>query len=116
MDKTWKKVERAVAKIFGGKRVPVSGRGRGNVPDIDHPIFAFEVKCRPNHPALLRVAMDQAERSAEVEHDESGESKLPLVILHEWGQRHMSDLAVMRVKDFLRILAQIDQVKLWGLK
>ncbi len=111
-DKTWKAVERKIANIFGGKRVPVSGRGRGNVPDIDHPVFAFEVKCRPNHPALLRVAMDQAEKSAE--NDESG--KLPLVILHEWGQKHMDDLTVMRVKDFLKILAQIDQVKLWGLR
>ncbi len=39
-DKRWKATERRVAALLGGRRVPVSGRGRGDAPDIAHPWFA----------------------------------------------------------------------------
>jgi len=46
-DKRWKATERRIAALLGGRRVPVSGRGRGNAPDIAHPWLALEVKDRP---------------------------------------------------------------------
>lgn len=41
---TWKKSERDAAETLGGKRIPVTGRHSGDVPDIEHPIFAIEHK------------------------------------------------------------------------
>ncbi len=35
-DTRWKATERRVATVLGGKRVPVSGRGRGDAPDVGH--------------------------------------------------------------------------------
>jgi len=80
--------------MFGGERVPITGRVRGSAPDIDHPVYSIEVKCRKNHPALIEEAMDQAQKSAG--------DKLPIVILHKWGQHHENDYVVMKVRDFLR--------------
>ncbi len=36
-DKRWKATERRITALLGGKRVRVSGRGRGDQPDIAHP-------------------------------------------------------------------------------
>jgi len=33
---TWKRTERSIAGIIGGERVPVSGRQRGDQPDVRH--------------------------------------------------------------------------------
>jgi hypothetical protein len=35
---TWKKSERDAAETLGGKRIPVTGRHSGDVPDIEHPM------------------------------------------------------------------------------
>ncbi len=42
----WKQAERRIAAILGGRRIPVSGRGRGDNPDIEHPALSVEVKAR----------------------------------------------------------------------
>lgn len=89
----WKKGERAIAGKLGGKRVPVSGRARGDAPDIAHPTLSPEVKCRKTLPEWLVDAMDQAKRSA-------AGGKTPIVILHETGRRHDDDLVVVRLRDF----------------
>ena len=52
-DRRWKQTERKVAALLGGQRVPVSGRGRGDAPDIDHTWLAVEVKDRASLPAWL---------------------------------------------------------------
>jgi hypothetical protein len=48
--KDWKTAERRIAKELGGTRVPVTGRGRGDVPDIEHPALSVEVKSRRRLP------------------------------------------------------------------
>ena len=62
----WKQVERDVAADFGGKRVPVTGRQRGDAPDIEHPDFSIEVKAGRNalSASKIREAQDQARASA----------------------------------------------------
>lgn len=47
----WKTAERRIAAILGGRRVPVSGRGRGDGPDIAHPLLSIEVEDRASFPA-----------------------------------------------------------------
>ena len=93
-DRRWKRTERKVAALLGGRRVPVSGRGRGDAPDVDHRWLAVEVKDRASLPAWLLDAIAQAEACA-------GPHQLPVGVLHAAGQRHEWDLVVLRLGDFV---------------
>lgn len=88
----WKTVERNIAKIIGGERVPITGRQRGSSPDILHPYLSVEVKERQTLPAWIHEAMEQAV-AASLE-------KTPIVILHEKGSKYENDLVVMKLSDF----------------
>ncbi len=92
-ERAWKRTEREIAGVLGGKRVPITGRSRGDVPDVAHFWLSVEVKSRRTLPAWLLDAVSQA-RAAAAEH------QLPVAILHEQGARHNSDLVVMRLSDF----------------
>lgn len=91
-DKAWKAAERRIAKYIGGERVPVSGRTRGDQPDIRHAWLCPEVKYRSKIPAWLFDAMDQAEKSAQPR-------QMPCVILIEKGQRVGDALICFRLSD-----------------
>jgi len=91
---TWKRTEREIAKLLGGRRVPVTGRQRGDAPDIEHPWLSIEVKHRKTVPAWLLDAIDQAEAS------NTGE-QLPVVVLHPHGKRHADNLVIIRLGDFI---------------
>jgi hypothetical protein len=90
--KDWKACERKVAALLGGTRIPVSGRARGHSPDIHHERLSIEVKSRRKLPAWLEAAMRQAEACAQ-------DGQLPLMVLHQDGQRYQDALIVMRLKD-----------------
>jgi len=94
---SWKRTERKIAERLGGKRVPVTGRARGDVPDIDHDRFALEVKHRRLLPAWLYDAMNQAIASRKG-------LRIPVVILHQHGKHHDHDLVVLQLKDFMEII------------
>ncbi len=74
--------------------MPVSGRGRGDQPDIAHPWLALEVKDRVTLPAWLLDALDQAERAATP-------AQLPVAVLHRAGDRHDHALVVLGLADFV---------------
>ena len=93
----WKRTERSIATIIGGQRVPVTGRGRGDAPDIDHPRLALEVKHRRTLPAWLLDAMNQATTS-------SRDGRIPTVVLHRHGARHADDLCVLRLSDLVALV------------
>ena len=93
----WKRTERAIASRLGGHRVPVSGRARGDAPDIAHPRLALEVKHRKTLPAWLLDAMNQADACAHA-------NQIPVAILHLHGSRHDRDLCVLRLSDLHRLL------------
>lgn len=93
-DKRWKAIERRIAALLGGRRVPVSGRGRGDQPDIAHRWLSLEVKDRATLPAWLLDALDQAEASATAE-------QLPVAVLHRAGDRHDHALVVLRLGAFI---------------
>lgn len=90
MATTWKHAERAIAKRLGCTRHPVNGRG--DEPDLSNTWLAVEAKHRAHLPDWLHSAMGQAERNA-------GE-RLPVVILHQAGQRYDQSYVVMRLEDF----------------
>jgi hypothetical protein len=94
---SWKRTERAIASRLGGRRVPVTGRARGDAPDVEHPTLAVEVKHRKELPAWLKEAMAQAEAAAR-------DGKIGVVVLHEAGSRHEQDLVVLRLGDLEELL------------
>lgn len=94
---TWKATERALAARLGGQRVPVSGRARGDAPDIAHPRLSIECKHRQSLPAWLRGAMAQAVACA-------GPDRIPVAILHEHGSRHDDDLCILRLANLAAVL------------
>jgi len=94
---SWKRTERAVASRLGGRRVPVTGRARGDAPDVDHPLFALEVKHRKSLPGWLKTAMHQAVAAAR-------DGRTPAVVLHEHGKYHSNDLVVLRLADLEELL------------
>ena len=58
---TWKRHEREVAAIVGGKREPNTGEPH---EDVSHPLFSFQVKHRRKFPIWFRVALNQARNDA----------------------------------------------------
>lgn len=61
---TWKRWELFWASNLGGKRVPVTGRQRGDAPDVAHDRYAIEVKYGKVMSARLQLGMRQARASA----------------------------------------------------
>lgn len=80
----------------------MTGRGRGSAPDVKHPLWAIEAKCRKKLPAFafLTDAMDQAIRSVRGD-------QIPVVIMHQKGQRTNDDMVVMRFGDFAKLNQQL---------
>ena len=91
--KDWKACERRVAELLGGKRVPVSGRTRGDCPDVEHPTLSIECKSRRKLPAWIEDAMKQAEASAQ-------DGRFPVVVLHQDRAPYAESLVVLRLEDF----------------
>ena len=100
-DKAWKKTERRIAEMLGGQRVPVTGRQRGDAPDVAHERFAVECKHKKTLPDWLHDAMAQAMASVRGE-------QLPLVVLHESGKPHAQDFVVMRLADVRDRFAELE--------
>jgi hypothetical protein len=92
--KSWKECERRVAALIGGRRVPLSGRGRGDSPDVAHDRLSVEVKSREKLPAWIHNGMRQAEASA-------NDNQLPVVVLHEDRAPYSEALVLLRLKDFV---------------
>ena len=97
-EKAWKRVERKIAAFIGGKRVPITGRTRGDAPDIEHELLVPEVKYRKRLPDWLHDAMDQAEK-AEAATSPIATAKIPCVILVEHGMSIKDGYAVIRLQD-----------------
>lgn len=99
----WKQTERALAKILGGIRNPINGRG--DKADIEHPDLAIEVKQRDELPAWIKHAMLQAKIA-------KGETeKLAVVILHQTGDFHANDLVIVRLKDFVELREKLTKIE-----
>ena len=92
-DKAWKRAERRIAEYIGGERVPITGRQRGDAPDIKHPFMCVEVKYRASLPKSLHDAMDQAEAAVVGR-------QMPCVILIEKGQQVKDAFLVMRLEQW----------------
>lgn len=103
----WKRTERSVAALLGGQRVPVSGRGRGDAPDVAHLRLAIEVKHRRSVPAWLLDAMAQAQASVRGD-------RVPVAVIHCHGGRHADDLAMVRLADLVALLKPAARTEMLG--
>jgi hypothetical protein len=95
--KDWKTCERRIAQLLGGQRVPVSGRTRGDVPDVAHHRLSIEVKSCKTLPAWLLNALAQARAATK-------DGRVPVAVLHQDGQQYRDALVVMRLADFVELL------------
>ncbi len=104
-DATWKKAERAVARVLGGERTSRRGLGEA-VADVETKAFSVEVKTRRQLPAWLMDAVRQAVRN-------TSDGKLTLLVLHVVGQRHDNDLVVLRLQDFVDWFGEVPDEEAW---
>ncbi len=92
--KDWKACERRIAELLGGQRIPVTGRQRGETPDIEHEALSIEVKSRKSLPAWLLDALNQAQAASKED------KKIPVVVLHQDHAPYAHSLVVLKLKDF----------------
>ena len=90
----WKNVERGIARHLGGRRVPITGRQRGDVPDVSHDWLSIEVKTRKALPQWIKDGMAQAIAARR-------DAQLPVLILHQKQQPYLDSLISMHLRDFL---------------
>jgi hypothetical protein len=99
---TWKAVERKIAELLGGRRVPITGRQRGDAPDIQHDFFSIEVKHRQSLPGWILEGMEQAKMS-------NPGDKYPLVVLHQKGMKFTESLAILELRDIIKLKNRLDE-------
>ncbi len=92
--KTWKNIERKIARFFGAERNPLSGgNGKHGRSDSLHPVLFVETKYRQVHSAVT-LWRDTAGKAKK-------EGKIPVVCLSEKGKQgfwvmcHSEDLTAV---------------------
>lgn len=96
---TWKAAERRWAKDLNGLRVPVSGRQRGDQPDVQHERYSVEVKAGRVLSTRLQVALEQARAAAR-------DGQVPLVAIEHsrLGRNGNLRCVLLELSDFLRLV------------
>ena len=104
MDRSvWKNWERKVAEWFGGdavnaKRIPVTGRQSGDVPDVETIKFAIEVKAGKVVSSRTLKAVDQAKKAA------VATNKIPVVVqVHKVNKNVAVPLVTLDLTTFLQL-------------
>lgn len=92
----WKKAERKLAALVGGKRKPVDGSRAGI--DVETPLFGYQLKSRSDLPAWLGEWLDGIVGRAEQE------GKVGVLVLHRPGQEMRGTaIAVVRLADWVAL-------------
>lgn len=92
-DKTWKTLERRIAKALGGWRVPVTGLGRAD-RDVETPMFFVQAKRRNSLPEWLGAWLGDICANAKPH------GKIGVLILTKPGQRDRDGIVCLRYADF----------------
>jgi hypothetical protein len=100
----WKATERFIAEQLGGRRVPITGRQRGDAPDIAHDRWSIEVKRRSGvhaFPMWLVTALEQADAA------NPGDKVSLVVVEHAHGSGRRKDhYALLRLPDFIDVTTE----------
>lgn len=97
--RTWKAHESWWALQLGGRRVPVTGRQRGDAPDVEHDRYAIEVKSGRVMSPRLREGMKQAVAAAAMF---ANGARIPLLcVTHSSGRGYPQEhYVVLRLEDW----------------
>jgi len=104
---TWKNWERKWAEFLGGdavnaKRIPVTGRQSGDVPDVETIKFAAEVKAGKVVSARTLKAVDQAMKAGRAT------NKIPIVCqTHKVNEKKAVHLVTLDLATFLKLTEHI---------
>ena len=104
---TWKNWERKVAEGFGGnevnaKRIPVTGRQSGDVPDVETIKFAIEVKAGKVVSSRTLKAEDQAKKAG------ISTGKIPVVVqVHKVNKNVSVPLVTLDLATFLKLTENV---------
>ena len=99
---TWKRHEREWAELLGGKRVPVSGRQRGDQPDVAHPDYSIECKAGAVLSTRVLDGMEQAIAAMK-------DGQTPIVCISnrkKGGQNTSAKYVLMRAEDFVNLISR----------
>ena len=92
-DMNWKRFERRVAEISGGKRIPVNGRKE---LDVKHPYLGIECKYRKTLPDwLFKRAWGQAVSG-------SSTDQIPIICVGQYNSR--KTFAILELKELIKLL------------
>lgn len=99
--RTWQLLEQRVCAKFGGRRTPLSGSNSQHGTSADcintrYPKFYIEIKLRSNflHHSIFKAAAKEAKK----------EGKTPILVTHVKSEE--SELVVLRIEDFLKLVHQ----------
>lgn len=104
---TWKKWERWWAETLGGektgaKRIPVTGRQSGDVPDVETIKFAVEVKAGKVVSSRTIKAVDQAMKAGRAT------GKIPIVAqTHKINENKALHLVTLDLATFLMLTEHV---------
>jgi len=87
---TWKSIERAICRMFGGTR---RWKGEAGNDCVGTSMFSVEVKHGAQVPKKLEKYMLQAE-------GDCAEDCVPVVVMHPHGTALLNSYVMMRLKDF----------------
>lgn len=93
-DTTWKSYERRVARLLGGRRIPVTGIGRGD-RDVEAGPFWYQAKLRRALPSWLFEWLDGIVITAQAA------NKIGVVVLKTPGMQVRDSLVVLRLGDWI---------------
>lgn len=102
MDKSWKALERRIAKLFGcTRRGPIFRSPDGGTDDLTHAWYAVECKLlsRPTYSEMLN-ACRQAEGSGARLPMADGRSREPIAIVKKKGAPDGDALVIQRLSTF----------------
>ena len=95
MDMNWKRFERRVAEISGGKRIP--GNGRKEL-DVNHPYLGIECKYRKTlRDWLFKHAWGQAVSGSSI-------NQVPVVCVGQYNSR--KTFVILELKELIKILCK----------
>jgi hypothetical protein len=94
-DKSWKAVERRMAKDVGVNRIPVTGERHG--ADFENAIACFQVKCRRSIPGWLWGWLSGIQSNAKPK------GKAGVLVLKRPGQRDADAIAILSWADWVSL-------------
>ena len=97
----WKRVEREIAKLLNGVRIPLLGR-QGS--DLDVPYLFVEVKSRKVIGEYLWT-----DYMAQILEGAGEEIKVPAIVLHRPGMKYKDALVCVRAGDWERLVNLIQE-------